>query len=203
MCFSVIIPFKQTQIVPLNLLHTLPTISAQCVRRCFNAFYRCEINNKICEGQAVPFIDSRTRSVIVTIQTYTVNTNIVLKANLICEFASTGAIKTKIHIHTDATVLDSMLPQPSEIWHLFCEFIMECMAIYLFTRCLSILIQQGCQDSEKSMMNKKCDVFEWLNLICFLCVIIFFLVSAYDRITGRNAQVSKYKAKERHANGAL
>ena len=166
-------------------------------------FYRCEINNKICEGQAVPFIDSRTRSVIVTIQTYTVNTNIVLKANLICEFASTGAIKTKIHIHTDATVLDSMLPQPSEIWHLFCEFIMECTAIYLFTRCLSILIQQGCQDSEKSMMNKKCDVFEWLNLICFLCVIIFFLVSAYDRITGRNAQVSKYKAKERHANGAL
>jgi hypothetical protein len=74
-----------------------------------------------------PFVDKNTRMVVVTIQTYTVNTNIVLKANIIAEFDSSGRVGTTVHFHTDASLLDSILPQPAEAWHIIVRFCMVIM----------------------------------------------------------------------------
>jgi hypothetical protein len=154
---------------------------------------RCILLNQPCLGEPTKFVDERTRAIIVTVQTYTVSTNIALKANLIVEFGSTGKTATKIHFHTDATLLDGMLPQPAEIWHRICEFIMVIIAIFLFMRCLTVLWNHT--------QEKKFDLFEWLNAICFLCVVIFFLVSAFDRITGVNAKILRERMRTANETG--
>ena len=205
---------------------------------------------EICNGTLSPFIDVDTRMVVVTIQTYTVNTNIALKANLIVEFASTGKVGTVVHFHTDSTMLDSILPQPAEAWHVFAEFCMIMMGkkasfcwwlldlfgsyvcahmidhfgdvllspvpfqgIVLFMRSITTLVQKQCKgssytsadDTDEDIERKKQNyltspssnsnstdgIYEWLNLVCFSCVVLFFLVSAHDRIIATQAGVSK------------
>ena len=44
--------------------------------------------------QPIPFLDSRTRLLVITIQTYSVNTNMFTNFKLIAEFAGSGEILT-------------------------------------------------------------------------------------------------------------
>ena len=120
---------------------------------------------------------------------YTVNTNIALKANFIIEFAATGFVGVKIHYHTDPTMLDSMLPQPSEGWHVIVEFFMSILAIYLFLR------------SCESLVGADFDIFEWLNMLGFFCIVIYVLVSAYDRIVGIDAEYLRERMRDGEETG--
>ena len=84
--------------------------------------------------------------------------------------------------------------------------------IVLFMRSITTLVQKQCKGSSytsaddtdedierkkqhyltspSSNSNSTDGIYEWLNLVCFSCVVIFFLVSAYDRIIATQAGVS-------------
>ena len=82
-----------------------------------------------------------------------------------------------------------MLPQPSEGWHVIVEFFMSILAIYLFLRSCDALV------------GADFDIFEWLNMLGFFCIVIYVLVSAYDRIVGIDAEYLRERMRDGEETG--
>ena len=59
----------------------------------------------------VPYLDKNTRLVVVTLQTYTVHTNVFLRCDLIVEFDSTGAASTKLNVRSSNRWLNRIFPR--------------------------------------------------------------------------------------------
>ncbi len=63
------------------------------------------------DDSTTPFVDEHTRLMVVTVQTYTVPTNIVLKCELIVEFDSSGAARSKVQTYSSDRWMNQVIPR--------------------------------------------------------------------------------------------